>query len=367
MKIFAIELRRIALPLVVPFTTAHGTTAVRASVLVRLATDVGDGWGECSALPTLGYAAESTDTAWSALHDDLSPLVVGRDVPDADALLARVAAIPGHAMAKTALELAALDVELTARGVSLAQSFGVTRWRVPAGVAIGITETVDELVALVADYVAQSYEHVKVKIQPGWDLEPVRAVRAAFPALGLQVDANGSYSAQDTASLAGLDAYSLSCIEQPLAADDLAGHAALRTRLASPICLDESVTSIDAARTIIAMGAADALCVKAPRLGGYAAARALHDLAVDAGLPLRCGGMLDTGIARAANLALAALPGFTITGDLSASARYFTRDITTPTLVDAGTIAVPERPGVGFELDHDALDAATVASETFTT
>jgi O-succinylbenzoate synthase len=280
-----------------------------------------------------------------------------------DGVSAVLAPVQGHRMAKAALEMAVLDAWGRLHGRSFAALLGATRTAVPAGVAVGVTGSVEELVAAVGDYVEQGYGRVKLKAEPGWDVEPVAAVRAAFGAeLGLQVDANGAYAAcADAASrLAALDPFGLLLIEQPLAEDDLPGHAALARAVATPICLDESITSVATAVLALDLGACSVINVKPGRMGGYLEALRLHDLALARGVPLWCGGMLETGLGRAANVALAALPGFTLPGDLSASRRYYARDISTPFELYDGQLLVPSAPGLGVDVDEDALAACTV-------
>jgi O-succinylbenzoate synthase len=292
----------------------------------------------------------------------LAPLVVGAQ-HSAAALHAQFAAFAGHQMAKAALETAVLDAELRASSTSLASHLGATRTRVPAGVAVGITEPLPDLLALVAGYVALGYGRVKLKIEPGRDVKVVAAVREAFPDLPLQVDANAAYGARDLDTLVALDPFDLLLVEQPFAADDLLLHAELARRARTPVCLDESIVSAASAQTAIALGACSVVNVKAPRVGGYLEARRVHDVCVAAGVPVWCGGMLETGIGRAANLALAALPGFTLTGDLSASSRYYERDLTEPFVLDAGTLAVPDAPGIGVTPLPDVVAACTTSVE----
>jgi O-succinylbenzoate synthase len=286
------------------------------------------------------------------------PLVLGRPLAAAGLPLA---AVQGQPMAKCALELAVLDAELRAAGVSLAARLGATRDRVPAGVAIGLTGDLAALLAEVGHFVALGYRRVKLKIQPGWDVEPVLAVRAHFPQIALQVDANGTYQLADAGRLAALDAARLLCLEQPLAPDDLVGHAAWAGKMGTPLCLDESVTSAATAATAIALGACHVVNIKAARVGGYLEAVRVHDRCAAHRIPVWCGGMLETGLGRHANLALAALPNFSLPGDLSGSDRFYRQDITDAIVVDPdGTIAVPDAPGTGAVLRTDVLAGATV-------
>jgi O-succinylbenzoate synthase len=357
-----VELRRVRLPLVAPWRWPGGTLTERDVVVVRAVGEESDGWGECAAFPTPSYSPEWVDGAWDVLRHHLVPLALGGPMAASSLPLA---AVQGQPMAKCALELAVLDAELRAAGVSLAARLGATRRRVAAGVAIGLTGDLAALLAEVAQFVALGYRRVKLKIEPGWDVEPVRAVRSAFPDLALQVDANGTYQLGDADRLAALNGAGLLCLEQPLAADDLLGHAAWGEKWGGkrgpPLCLDESVTSAAVAATAIALGAGQVINIKAPRVGGYLEAVRVHDLCAAHGIPVWCGGMLETGLGRHANLALAALPNFTLPGDLSASDRFYRDDITDAVVVDPdGTIAVPDGPGTGAELRWDVLDGATV-------
>jgi len=257
-----------------------------------------------------------------------------------------------------------LDAELRAKQMSFAQYLGAVRDRVPAGVSVGIPDSLDELIGQVEGYLEQGYQRVKLKIEPGWDVEPIRAVRERFgPGLALQADANAAYTLASAPHLRALDAFGLLLLEQPLAADDLLGHAELARLLATPVCLDESITSPRAAATALRLEACSVINIKPARVGGYLAARAIHDLCAAHGVPVWCGGMLETGIGRAANLALAALENFTLPGDVSATARYFTQDITSAFVIEDGHIAVPRGPGTGVELRHDVLDRLTIHRE----
>jgi O-succinylbenzoate synthase len=267
-------------------------------------------------------------------------------------------------MAKAAVEMAVLDAELRGAGVSFASYLGATATSVPAGVSVGITASLAELLEVVGRHLEEGYARIKLKIEPGWDVEPVRAVRRCFgDDVALQVDANSSYMLGDAAHLAELDAFGLLLVEQPLAEDDLAGHAALAKLLRSPLCLDESITSATVALDAIERGACSVVNIKAGRVGGYLEAKRIHDVCVAAGVPAWCGGMLETGLGRAANLALAALPGFTLPGDISASDRYWSRDLTEPIVLERGRIRVPDRPGLGVDVDPVALERCTTFVE----
>src|SRR4051794_21692896 len=330
----------------------------RTVLIVRVWADGIVGWGECGALPDPGYTSEYVDGAHMMLRDHLVPLVLAAGAVDAEGLRAVVAPVHGHPMAKAALELAVLDAELRATGASLASHLGGMRDRVDCGVSVG-RFAVDELLAQVSRYVADGYRRVKLKILPGYDVEPAGAVRAQFPETELWADANGSYADGDVETLRALDEFHFGLLEQPLPADDVLGNAAVARSVTTPVCLDESLTSARTTAQAIELGACAVANIKPARVGGYLEAVRVHDVCTAKGVPVWCGGMLETGIGRAANLALASLPGFALPGDLSASDRYFARDVITEpfTLAPDGTMAVPTGPGLGVEVDVDYLDA----------
>jgi O-succinylbenzoate synthase len=348
----AVELIGVRMPLVRPFTTSFGTTTVKEAILVHATGEDGvEGWGECVAAEHPLYSAEWNDGAWLVLRDYLVPAALSGAAPS----------IRGHPMARAALETALLDLRLRRTGVSLAEHLGAVRDRIPCGVSLGLEDRVDDLLREAERFVAAGYHRVKVKIEPGRDSEIVRAVRKAFPEVPLTVDANAAYTAENADVLMALDEFELEYIEQPLPEDDLVGHAALQARLATPICLDETITSATVARGAIRLDACRVINIKTGRVGGLTEAVAVHDVAREAGVPVWCGGMLETGVGRAANLALAALPGFTLPGDTSGSDRYFERDVTEPFVVDAdGTMAVPAGPGIGVEPLPDLLSKFAV-------
>lgn len=361
MKITGFELRRIAIPLVAPFRTSFGVESARDILLVRAVTPDAEGWGECVAMSDPLYSPEYVDSAADVLARFLIPAVTA--VPDLDAsrIGPALAKFKGHPMAKAALETALLDADLRETGQSLARYLGATRTEVACGVSVGIMDSIPELLDAVSGYLAEGYLRIKLKIEPGWDLEPVRAVRERFGDILLQVDANTAYSRADARHLATLDEFGLLLIEQPLAEDDLRGHADLARALRTPVCLDESITSARSAADAIALGACRIVNIKPGRVGGYLEARRIHDVCAAHGIPVWCGGMLETGIGRAANLALAALPGFVLPGDTSASARYYRQDITQPFVLDHGYLPVPCQPGIGIEPLPDLLESVTAS------
>ncbi|MFC4913782.1 o-succinylbenzoate synthase [Actinomadura gamaensis] len=366
MKIDGIELRRIAMPLVAPFRTSFGVETARDVLLVRVVTPDAEGWGECVAMDLPLYSSEYVEGAADVLRRFLIP-ALPRDGVDAHAVERALEPVKGHRMAKAALQTAVLDAELRTAGRSLARHLGADRDRVPCGVSVGIMDSVPELLDAVDGYLAEGYVRIKLKIEPGWDVEPVRAVRERFgDGLLLQVDANAAYTLADAPRLAKLDPFDLLLIEQPLADDDIVQHAELARRLRTPLCLDESIESAAHAAAALTLRAASIINIKPGRVGGYLEAKRIHDLCRAHGVAVWCGGMLETGIGRAANLALAALPGFTLPGDTSASRRYFAEDVTEPFELDDGHLDVPDGPGIGVEPVQDRLHAFTTSSEWIT-
>ncbi|MEV0586988.1 o-succinylbenzoate synthase [Nonomuraea sp. NPDC050310] len=362
MKITGVELRRIAMPLVAPFRTSFGTETSRDVLLVRVVTPEAEGWGECVAMSEPLYSSEYVDGAAEVIKRFLIPALPA-DV-DAQSVGRAVEPIKGHRMAKAALETAVLDAQLRAAGESFGQFLGAARDEVPCGVSVGIMDTVPQLLDAVDGYLAEGYVRIKLKIEPGWDVEPVRAVRERFgDEVLLQVDANAAYTLVDARQLAKLDDFGLLLIEQPLANDDMVQHAQLAKQLRTPICLDESIESAEHAAAAIALGACSIINIKPGRIGGYLEARRIHDLCRANGMAVWCGGMLETGLGRAANVALAALPGFTLPGDTSGSRRYYATDITEPFELDHGHLSVPKGPGLGVEPIPDILEEVTTATE----
>jgi O-succinylbenzoate synthase len=362
-KLRAVELRRISMPLVAPFRTSFGVETSRDVLLVHVITDQAEGWGECVAGSAPLYSSEYSDAAADVLRRFLVPALGGAPL-DAYGVGPALAKFRGHRMAKAALETAVLDAELRAAGRPLARELGAVHERVPCGVSVGIMDSIDELLDAVGGYLDDGYLRIKLKIQPGWDVEPVAAVRERYgDDVLLQVDANQAYSVADARHLARLDAFGLLLIEQPLDEDDILGHVELARQVTTPICLDESITSARSAAAAIRLGACHVVNIKPGRVGGYLEARRIHDVCVANGVPVWCGGMLETGIGRAANLALAALPGFVLPGDTSASDRYYQTDITEPFVLADGHLAVPDRPGIGVEPLPDQLEAVTTNVE----
>ncbi|UOE44079.1 o-succinylbenzoate synthase [Agromyces larvae] len=364
MRLEGFELRRVGMPLVGPFRTSFGTQTERDILLVRAVTDEGSGWGECVALPDPAYSPEYIDGAQDVMRRFLIPTLFAAGIADAYAVGEALHPFKGHRMAKAALEMAVLDAELRAEGRSFARELGGVHASVPAGVSVGIMDSIPQLLDTVGGYLDAGYVRIKLKIEPGWDLEPVRAVRERFgDDVPLQVDANTAYTLRDARHLARLDAFDLLLIEQPLEEEDVLGHAELAKLVQTPICLDESITSAQSAAAAIRLGATSVINVKPGRVGGYLEARRIHDLAAANGVPVWCGGMIESGIGRAANVALASLPGFTLPGDISASDRFYRTDLTPPFVMVDGRIDVPTGPGLGVEPIPELLDELTTATE----
>jgi O-succinylbenzoate synthase len=367
-KLAGVELRRIKMPLVAPFRTSFGVESMRDILLLRVVASgpggEAEGWGECVSMSEPLYSAEYVEMAADVLRrfmigrlasaGDLTGVTVGRALEP----------IRGHFMAKAALEMAVLDAELRLAGRSFARELGAVRDRVPCGVSVGIADSIAVLLDEVAGYLDAGYVRIKLKIQPGWDLEPVRGVRERFgDDVLLQVDANAAYTLADARQLARLDEFGLLLMEQPLAEEDLLGHAELAKVVRTPICLDESITSARTAAAAITLGACQVINVKPGRVGGYLEARRIHDVAAAHGIAVWCGGMLETGLGRAANVALAALPGFTLPGDTSASDRYYRSDITSPFVLRDGHLDVPAGPGLGVTPVPERLADVTTTAE----
>jgi O-succinylbenzoate synthase len=363
MKLDSLTLCLIRLPLVTPFATSFGSIDDKECVLVELHAEGLVGYGESAVEHDPGYNYETTGTAWHILKDFVAPLVLGQDVIDAADFQRRAAGIRGHHLAKAGVEMAIWDLLGKRDGESLKEMFAGVRDKVEVGVSIGIQESASVLVSSAEKYVSQGYNRLKIKIKPGRDIDDTSAVRMAFPNIRLQVDANSAYSFETAQSLKPLDDLDLLLIEQPLFEDDIWDHRKLQAQFKTPICLDESVVSPRHARYAIEMEACRIINIKPGRVGGLSQGLEIHDMCRAQGMPVWCGGMLETGVGRASNLAIASLPGFTLPGDISASDRYFTRDITNErfTLNPDSTIDVPTAPGLGITMDEKALEQYTLA------
>lgn len=363
MRVESVELHRVAMPLVRPFETSFGRQTARDVLLVRVRTDVGDGWGECVAMADPVYSSEYVAGCVHVIRDYLAPALTG-DVT-AESFADRVRFVVGHRMAKAAVEAALLDAQLRAEGRSFGAYLGAVRDWVDCGVSVGISPDLDTLLTEVQGYVDAGYRRIKLKIKPGWDLEPIAAVRALIGDLPLQADANTAYVRSDIEHLRSLDEFDLLLIEQPFVEEDIASHVALAAAIATPVCLDESILDATVAADAIERAATSVVNIKAGRVGGYLEAVRVHDACRALDTPVWCGGMLETGIGRAANVALAALPGFTLPGDTSASDRYFAEDLTEPFELVDGRLRVPDGAGLGVTVREDLIvDWATRAVET---
>lgn len=365
-KLERVELRLIELELAQPFETSFGREARRRAIIVKLSSEGTHGYGECVADAGPWYSYETTTTAWHVLKDFLIPRVLGREL-EASAVWEELAPIRGHNMAKAALEMAAWDLEAKLAGKPLAALLGGVKERIPSGVSIGIQASVKELLQEIERRLEEGYQRIKLKIKPGWDVGVIAEVRERFPEVKLQVDANAAYRLADKGIFRELDQFNLLMIEQPLAYDDLADHAALQRELKTPICLDESISSLNAAKAALALKSCRVINIKPGRVGGFTQSRAIHDHCLEKNIPVWCGGMLETGIGRAHNVALASLPGFTLPNDISASKRYYKQDIVEPEFVlnKDGTISVPQGPGIGVEVAEDRLERITLQREGF--
>ena len=367
MKIERIELRELQMPLVHFFETSFGRTTTRRIVLVRVDADGLTGWGEVTAGEQPFYSYETTETAWHILRDFLIPWTIGKDWAAPGDVAPRFRPIRGHNMAKAALENALWDIAAQQQNLPLAKLVGGTLTEIPCGVSIGIQTSIAELLDKVECEVAAGYQRIKVKVKPGWDVKVLEAIRTRFPHILLMADANSAYSLADLAHLKEFDRFYLMMIEQPLGWDDLLDHAKLQKEIATPICLDESIHSADDARKALEIGAGKIINIKLGRVGGFTAARQVHDVCRARNVPVWCGGMLEAGIGRAHNIAMSARPGFTLPGDVSASQRYWAEDIIVPevTVGAQGTIHVPQTAGLGYIPNQPRIDKLTVRKESF--
>ena len=368
LRIDGIELRLVRLELVEPFETSFGRVSSRLIVLVRMEGEGLEGWGEIVAGEQPLYSYETVGTAVHVVRDFFAPAILRAPVRGLDDLAGRLDAFRGHPMARAGLELAFVDLLARSRGESIARVLDGSQDRIPAGVSLGIQVRLEDLLERVERYVALGYRRIKLKIKPGWDVDVVAEARRRNPETPLSVDANAAYTLADRDHLRLLDRYGLQMIEQPLEHDDLLDHAQLQRTLNTLICLDESIGSVRAARQALDLGSCGVVNLKVGRVGGYSQALAIHDLCLSRGVPVWCGGMLESGVGRAHNIALASLPGFTMPGDISASRRYFARDIISPEVeVSAnGTVEVPRGAGLGYEVDRDYVNSATESVERFT-
>jgi O-succinylbenzoate synthase len=366
-RIERVELWHIRLPLAHPFETSFGRQEKRDAIIVKLFGQGVVGYGETASMAGPWYSYETIETCWHVQRDFLIPMMLGRQVESTAQLMDLFAPVRGHNMAKTGLEEAFWDLSARQEGVSLAETLGGTRDEIECGVSIGIQATPSDLLKRIEAFLAEGYRRIKIKIKPGWDLSVVREVRRAFPHIRLMVDANSAYTLDDAALFVALDEYHLLMIEQPLGYDDIVDHARLQGQIQTPLCLDESIHTPDHARQALDLESCRIINIKPGRVGGLHRAKQIHDLCQEREAPVWCGGMLETGIGRAHNVALASLPNFQLPGDISASKRYYEQDLVWPPfeITPEGMMVVPRGPGIGVEVDEERLEKATVRKLEF--
>jgi O-succinylbenzoate synthase len=365
MRIEQIDLTLVRLPLVRPFQTSSSRKSHLDHILVRVVADGVAGWGECASPSDPYYCPETTETCWHILHDFLGPMVLGREWSTIDELVALYRLVKGNAFARAGIEMACWDALARAQNLPLSSLLGATRDEILSGVSLGIESRIDVLLDQIARYLHEGYRRIKLKIAPGWDIEVVRQVRERFSDIALQVDANSAYTLSDMPTFKALDDFGLILIEQPLAHDDIIDHARLQAELDTPVCLDESIHSADDARKALGIGACRVINIKVSRLGGLREAKRVHDVCLARNVPVWCGGMHEFGIGRAANVAIAALPGFTIPGDISGSDKYYAEDIVEPPiLAQNGAIKILGGPGLGVEAIEDHIRTRTLRTAT---
>jgi O-succinylbenzoate synthase len=368
MHLHSLTLREIHLKLIAPFETSMDRVSERRIILAEIHADNVSGWGECTAGETPYYCPEDTDTAWHILKNYLWPSLKGRELTSAADVWPLLEQVRGHNMAKATVETAIWDAEAKLKNISLWKLIGGERQEIPCGVSIGIKDSLDELSATVRKELAAGYQRIKIKIKPGKDLAPVQRLRQEFPRIKLMVDANSAYRLQDLQLLKQLDAYYLMMIEQPLGWDDLFGHVEIQKDLQTPICLDECIHTYEQAEAAISLGACKIINIKLGRVGGLLQAKRIHDLCQKNSIPVWCGGMLESGIGRAHNIAMSTLPNFSLPGDVTASKRYWHEDVISPevTVTPNGTIQVPQSPGIGFVPRLDRIASLTVRQDHLT-
>lgn len=350
-----------------PFTTSFGTQQDRLFILVEAKSDQGvSGWGECVTTGLPLYSEEFTESSWLMLEQFLIPLVVQTEVNHPDELYERFQMYKRNNIAKAALEGAIWDLYAKTEGVSLATALGGEKSKVDVGISLGIQDNVQDLLQSIKEQTDEGYKRIKVKIKPGKDIEVLREIRNHFPDIPLMVDANSAYTLDDIDTLKAMDQFHLMMIEQPLMAGDIIDHAKLQKQLDTPICLDESIHSYENVRQAIELGSCEIINMKVGRVGGLTQARKIHDLCKANNMPLWCGGMLESGVGRAHNIAVTSLSNFTLPGDTASSARYWDKDIITPEVVaENGELHVPNKPGIGYEVDIEAIEKNTLQRKVF--
>jgi O-succinylbenzoate synthase len=368
MKIERIELCHIEMELVSPFTTSMGTEYTEEHIIVKVETEGLKGWGECVAEGTPFYSYETVQTAWHILQDFLIPSMLGKNISSISEVIKLLSKVRGHRMAKAGLEAALWDLFAKSKNVSLSKMLGGSKRKIDVGVSIGIQNSESELIKKVSSYLDEGYKRIKIKISPGNDIQLVKALRKEFPEIILQVDANSAYSLDDVNLFKQMDEFNLLLIEQPLGYEDIYDHSKLQREIKTPICLDESIHSLNDTHVAIELDSCRVINIKPGRVGGFTESKLIHDYCASRNIPIWCGGMLESGIGRAGNVALASLPNFTLPGDISASKRYYKEDIVEPefTVNKDGTMDVPTNPGIGVELNLKRLEQATVHKKTFT-
>jgi O-succinylbenzoate synthase len=366
MRIDAIILRELHLPLVRPFETSFGVTRNRRILLAEIKSEGLTGWGECTAGERPFFSAESTDTAWTVILQELGPMLAAEPPLHGGECQRIFKLVRGNRMAKATLENAIWDLEAQREGISLSRLIGGVRETIACGVSLGIQASIPELLDVIERELAGGYQRIKLKCKPGWDVEVFEKVRSRWPGIMLSCDANSAYKLRDADHLTAFDAFDLLMIEQPLWYDDFYYHSMLQKRLQTPICLDESIRNRRDALASIEMESCKIINIKLGRVGGFSEAIAVHNAAQERGIPVWCGGMLESGIGRAHNIALSTLENFTLPGDVSASARYWAEDIVEPeiTVSAEGEIAIPDTPGRGYEVRTELVERLTVRKET---
>lgn len=367
MKIVSIKIRHLQMGLKAPFTTSFGTFTKRDFLLLEAKDEDGTiGWGESVAFNVPFYSEETVQTNWHMLEDFLIPLVLHKEITHPDEVNEIFSPIRKNNMAKSTLEGAVWDIYAQQTNQSLAAALGGTRDKIEVGISIGIQDSIDELVEIVEGFVNEGYKRIKVKIKPDWDIEVMRTLRKNFPDVAIMADANSAYRLEDTDLLKQLDEFNLTMIEQPLASDDIIDHAKLQKSLSTPICLDESIHSLEDARKAVELGSTKIINIKIGRVGGLTEAVKIHDYCAANNIPVWCGGMLESGIGRAHNVALTTLPNFTLPGDTASSSRYWEKDIIEPEVVSVdGYITVPKTAGIGYKVNRDTVESYTISSKEY--
>jgi len=367
LKVTEVVLRHMKMRMKSPFTTSFGTFQDKEFLLLEAKDENGvSGWGESVAFHSPWYNEETLKTNWHMLEDFIIPNLLNKEISHPDEVSEILSYIRKNNMAKAAFETAVWDLYARQKGIPLAATLGGSASEIEVGISIGIQDTVEDLLRLIGEYVNEGYKRMKVKIKPGWDVDVLREVRKHFPDVQLMADANSAYRLKDIDLLKQLDEFNLMMIEQPLASDDIIDHAVLQKEIKTPVCLDESIHSYEDARKAIELGACKIINIKIGRVGGLTESRRIHDLCQERGIPVWCGGMLESGIGRAHNIALTTLSNFVMPGDTAASSRYWERDLIQPeVIVDNGIIKVPEKPGLGYEPNMEAIKQFTVSEKSY--